>query len=147
MLLKKKILKFIYSEKATKFCEISTVDLSYVCSNCKIYGGDFAKVCGLLRIYELYFFKICNLKKEKTRLPFLFSNYKKKSSKILLFRQELKVSYFSTSNTDVSILQQSHFHLPTGSDMFCFLFITCFCPLLPAMTFQTPKPNLTFLSH
>ena len=24
------ILKFIYSEKATKFCEISTVDLSYV---------------------------------------------------------------------------------------------------------------------
>ena len=23
-------LKFIYSEKATKFCEISTVDLSYV---------------------------------------------------------------------------------------------------------------------
>ena len=28
-LLKMKI-KFIYSEKATKFCEISTVDLSYV---------------------------------------------------------------------------------------------------------------------
>ena len=27
---KKLILKFIYSEKATKFCEISTVDLSYV---------------------------------------------------------------------------------------------------------------------
>ena len=25
-----KLLKFIYSEKATKFCEISTVDLSYV---------------------------------------------------------------------------------------------------------------------
>ena len=24
------LLKFIYSEKATKFCEISTVDLSYV---------------------------------------------------------------------------------------------------------------------
>ena len=24
------ILKFIYSEKGTKFCEISTVDLSYV---------------------------------------------------------------------------------------------------------------------
>ena len=24
------VLKFIYSEKATKFCEISTVDLSYV---------------------------------------------------------------------------------------------------------------------
>ena len=27
------VLKFIYSEKATKFCEISTIDLSYVCSN------------------------------------------------------------------------------------------------------------------
>ena len=27
---KKRMLKFIYSEKATKFCEISTVDLSYV---------------------------------------------------------------------------------------------------------------------
>ena len=38
-------LKFIYSEKATNFCEISTVDLSYV---------DFAKFYGLLRIYELY---------------------------------------------------------------------------------------------
>ena len=24
------VVKFIYSEKATKFCEISTVDLSYV---------------------------------------------------------------------------------------------------------------------
>ena len=46
-------LKFIYSEKATKFCEISTVDLSYVCSNDQIYGGNFAKFCGLLRIYEL----------------------------------------------------------------------------------------------
>ena len=25
-----RVVKFIYSEKATKFCEISTVDLSYV---------------------------------------------------------------------------------------------------------------------
>ena len=47
------LLKFIYSEKATKFCEISTVDLSYVNSNGQIYGGDFAKFCGLLRIYVL----------------------------------------------------------------------------------------------
>ena len=30
------LVKFIYSEKATIFCEISTVDLSYV-----VYGGDF----------------------------------------------------------------------------------------------------------
>ena len=49
----------IYYKKATKFCEISTVDLSYyVLSNNQIYSGDFAKFCGLLRIYELYH-KIC----------------------------------------------------------------------------------------
>ena len=41
--------KFTCSEKATKFCEISTLLLS-VCT----VGGDFAKFCGLLRIYELY---------------------------------------------------------------------------------------------
>ena len=35
-------LKFIYSEKAAKFCEISTNNL------------DFAKFFGLLRMYELY---------------------------------------------------------------------------------------------
>ena len=40
--------KFIYSEKATKFCEISTVEG-------QIYGGDLAKFCGLLRIYDLYY--------------------------------------------------------------------------------------------
>ena len=46
-------LKFIYSEKATKFCEIFTLLLSYVVpvkSKVKI----FAKFCGLLRIHELY---------------------------------------------------------------------------------------------
>ena len=48
------ILKFIYSEKATKVCEISTNYLSYVCTASQIIGGDFAKFCGLLRIYELY---------------------------------------------------------------------------------------------
>ena len=47
------LIKFIYSEKATNFCEISTVDLSYQCSIGQIYGGDFAKLCGLLRIYLL----------------------------------------------------------------------------------------------
>ena len=31
-----RVLKFIYSEKATKFCEISTVDLSYVVFNGQI---------------------------------------------------------------------------------------------------------------
>ena len=46
------ILKFIYSEKATKFCEISTNYLSYVNTASQI-GGGFAKFCGLLRICEL----------------------------------------------------------------------------------------------
>ena len=47
------LIKFIYSEKTTKFFEMSTEDLSYICSNAQIYDGDFAKFCGLLRIYEL----------------------------------------------------------------------------------------------
>ena len=46
--------KFINSEKATKFCKISTLDLSFVVHNGQIYNEDFAKFCGLLRIYELY---------------------------------------------------------------------------------------------
>ena len=45
-------LKFIYSEKATKFWEISNqlFDWQYIG---QIIGGDFARFCGLLRIYEL----------------------------------------------------------------------------------------------
>ena len=46
------VIKFIYSEKATKFWEIFTVDLT-VTTLGQIYGGDFAKICGLHRIYEL----------------------------------------------------------------------------------------------
>ena len=43
--------KFIYSEKATKFCEIFTVfDWRYLG---QIYGGDFTNFCDLLRIFEL----------------------------------------------------------------------------------------------
>ena len=48
------MLKFIYSEKATIFCKISTVDLIFMDYIGQIYGGDFAKKCGLLRMYELY---------------------------------------------------------------------------------------------
>ena len=48
-------LKFIYSEKVTKFSKFSTVDLTgttiYIG---QIYRGDFTKFCDLLRIYELY---------------------------------------------------------------------------------------------
>ena len=39
-------IKFICSEKATKFYKISTIG--------QIYGGNFAKICSLLRIYELW---------------------------------------------------------------------------------------------
>ena len=45
------LLKFIYSEKATKIYEIYSVDLSYLGSNGQIYSGGFAKFCGLLGIY------------------------------------------------------------------------------------------------
>ena len=45
-------IKFVYSEKATKFCKISTLLLSMYYR--QKWGGDFAKFCGLLRIYELY---------------------------------------------------------------------------------------------
>ena len=48
--------KFIHSEKATKFCKISTnyiFDWQYIG---QIICGDFAKFCGLFRIYELYKF-------------------------------------------------------------------------------------------
>ena len=64
------LLKFIYSEKVTKFCEISTVDLTgttYIGG--QIYGGDFANFCGLLRIYELYTYR--KLKTVKTSGQFL----------------------------------------------------------------------------
>jgi hypothetical protein len=47
-------LKFIYSEKATNFCEISTVDLTGTTYVEQIYSGDFAKYFGLLRLYGLY---------------------------------------------------------------------------------------------
>ena len=44
-------LKFIYSEKATKFCKTSILLWHYIAQK---EGRDFAKFCGLLRIYELY---------------------------------------------------------------------------------------------
>ena len=66
--LKRGHLKYIYHEKVTKFCEFSTVDLSYVVTG-QMYGGDFAKFCGLHRIYELYSPQTIEdaLKKEKQR--------------------------------------------------------------------------------
>ena len=48
------LVKFIYSEKTTKFCEISANYLTGSTYIGQIIGGDFANFCGLLRIYELY---------------------------------------------------------------------------------------------
>ena len=55
-------IKFIYSEKATIFFQISTVDLSYLHSQSNL-RWIFVKFCCLLRIYELYYqskFQITN---------------------------------------------------------------------------------------
>ena len=46
------LLKLIYSEKASKFCEISTNYLYYLRTASQIIGGDFARFCSLLRLYE-----------------------------------------------------------------------------------------------
>ena len=46
--------KFIYSEKATKFLRNLPLTFDYSKHGQKL-GEDFAKFCGLLRIYELYF--------------------------------------------------------------------------------------------
>ena len=45
------LVKFIYSEKASNFCKISIVDLSYVVT-VKSTVEISQKSCGLLRIYE-----------------------------------------------------------------------------------------------
>ena len=47
------LVKFIYTEKATKFCEISTVDLTVTTWD-KSTVEITQKNCDLLRIYELY---------------------------------------------------------------------------------------------
>ena len=47
------VLKFMFSEKATKIEEIFTVHLTLY-SKCQIDSEDFVNFCGLLRIYELY---------------------------------------------------------------------------------------------
>ena len=52
------LLKFIYSEKATKI--LRNLPLTFDCSTySQKLGVDFAKCCGLLRIYELYHY--CSL--------------------------------------------------------------------------------------
>ena len=54
ILLRWEIVKFTFSEKATKIDKIFTANLT-VCSNCQIDGEDFINFCGLLRKHELYF--------------------------------------------------------------------------------------------
>ena len=47
-----RLLKFMFSKKATKFEKIFTVNLT-LCSKCQIDGKDFVNCCGLLGKYEL----------------------------------------------------------------------------------------------
>ena len=47
------LLKFMFSEKATKIDEIFTIDLT-LCCKCQIDGEDFVDFCGLLIKHELY---------------------------------------------------------------------------------------------
>ena len=62
-------LKFIYSEKAKKFCKIFSLLLTdhrmYCTQNLKVH---FVKFCGLLKIYELYladtFFQSMQMKRK-----------------------------------------------------------------------------------
>ena len=54
------LLKFIYSEKATKFCEIFPLLLT-VCTVVKSKEKISQNFCGLLRIYEKNIFDTCNL--------------------------------------------------------------------------------------
>ena len=95
------LIKFIYSEKATKFCEISTVlrfDRYYIG---QIYSGDFAKICGLLRIYELYlltwwtknsFKLVISLVAQETNVK--LRNLKlKKSSSLVFFSHDLTCAH------------------------------------------------------
>ena len=75
-------LKFIYSKKATKCCEISIVDLIVTTYIGQIYGEDFAKICGLLRISKVLKFiyskkatKFCESKVEISQNSVAFSEY------------------------------------------------------------------------
>ena len=47
------LIKFTFSEKATKIDKIFTVNLT-VYSNHQINGEDFVNFCGLLKKHELY---------------------------------------------------------------------------------------------
>ena len=49
---KSTVIKFIYSEKATKIVRNLPLTFDYSTYGQKL-GEDFAKFCGLLRIYEL----------------------------------------------------------------------------------------------
>ena len=52
------LIKFIFSKKSTKNCEIFTADFTFtylVVLKCQIDGEDFVIFCGLLGKHKLYF--------------------------------------------------------------------------------------------
>ena len=67
-------IKFIYSEKATIFCEISTVDLSHLVT-VKFKLEISQTNCGLLRIYELYLSYLIQLISKSRKIPSFSSSY------------------------------------------------------------------------
>ena len=46
-----KLVKLMFSKKATKIDKIFTINLT-VCSKCQIDGEDFVKFCGVLRKHK-----------------------------------------------------------------------------------------------
>ena len=69
--------EFLYSEKATKFFEISTADLSYVVP-VKSTVEISQKKIGLLRIYKLYKSDMNTLETGLTRKNMYLINFKHK---------------------------------------------------------------------
>ena len=62
MWVKKIVVKFVFSKKATKFDKIFTVDLTLT-TYCQIGGEDFVNFCGLLYHLGKNYFFFLSLKK------------------------------------------------------------------------------------
>ena len=98
------VLKFMFSEKATKIDEIFIIDMT-LCSKGQIDGKDFFNFRSLLRKYELY--KMCGLAK-KTGGQLTFSTLKFiYSEKAINFCEisTVDLSYALTVKSTVEILK------------------------------------------
>ena len=91
--------KFIYSEKATKFCEIFTLLLS-LCSASQ--SEDFAKFCGLLRIYELYLEKTVYSAKQLPNWNFSFSENPIFQALKITLQKQFRLKYVAPCRPNVA---------------------------------------------